>query len=92
MCWETDNWRTFMLIEVVDFGLVVASIFAKSLSVGCCFEIAEAWKRRNKIVEACCCSSRLLHFFEKSLIERVAFIVDRLIIVSSVATAKLFRV
>ena len=46
----------------------MASIFAKSLSVGCCFEIAEAWKLQNKIVEACCCSSKLLHFFEKSLI------------------------
>ena len=46
----------------------MASIFAKSLSVGCCFEIAEAWKLRNKIGEACCCSSNLLHFFDKSLI------------------------
>ena len=50
----------------------MTSIFATSLSVGCCFEIAEAWKLRNKIGEACCCSSNLLHFLEKSSIERLA--------------------
>ena len=50
----------------------MASIFAKSLSVGCCLEIAEAWKLRNKIGEACCCNLNLLHFLEKSSIERLA--------------------
>ena len=53
----------------------MASIFAKSSSADCCFEIAEAWTLRNKIEEACCCNSKLLHFVDKSLIERADAIV-----------------
>ena len=46
----------------------MASIFAKSLSTGCCLKIVEAWTLLNKIEEAWCCNSKLLHFFDKGLI------------------------
>ena len=49
----------------------MASIWVKSLLVGCSAESPEAWKLRKRIVEVCCCDSKLLNFFDKS--SNVAF-------------------
>ena len=47
---------------------VVASIWVESLLEDCSAESAVALTLRNKIVEVCCCNSKLLHFFDKSSI------------------------
>ena len=47
----------------------MASIWVKSLLEDCSAESAVASTLRNKIVEVCCCNSKLLHFVDKSSIE-----------------------